>query len=198
MNSDLYLGSVRYSHLMELRPVDCDWVSVRSDPILGSRIAKAYERAQGLSQTTRFSYRVMRDEVWRQLDFLMGIVGIHVTVTPDDPYDHASQLHAELRQGRMRVWSTAAGDNPHPFFSNDDNDAFRAVHDAFGHGSIGLGFDPDGEEAAWLKHSQMFTPLARPAMTTETRGQTCAFVYGNGGKFFSEQKAVLLPAWCWT
>jgi hypothetical protein len=119
-------------------------------------------------------------------------------VTPDDPYQHASQLHAELRECHMRVWSTAAGDNPHPLFSNDDNDAFRAVHDAFGHGSIGLGFDPDGEEAAWLKHSQMYSPLARPAMTTETRGQTCAFVYGNGGKFFSEQKAVLLPAWCWT
>jgi hypothetical protein len=197
MNSSLYLGSIHYTRLMGLPPVDYTWAAVRSDPVLGLRIAKAYERAHSLTPAARFSYSVMREEIWRQLDYLLNIVGIDVTVTPDDPYQHGSQLHAELREGRMRVWSTSAGDNPHPLFSNDDNDAFRAVHDAFGHGAIRLGFDPDGEEAAWMKHSQMFSPEARPAMTTETRGQTCAFVYGNGGKFFSPQKAVLLPRWCW-
>jgi hypothetical protein len=136
----------------------------------------------------------VRGETLRQFDCLTDKIGIAVDATPDDPYTHASQLHAALREGRMRVWSTTAGDNPHPFFTDDDNDAFRAVHDCFGLGATGQGFDPDGEEAAWVKHSQMYSPLARQAMTTETRGQTCTFVYGNNGQFFSPQKAILLPA----
>jgi hypothetical protein len=54
----------------------------------------------------------------------------------------------------------------------------RAVHDALGYRSISLGSDRHGEEAAWVKHLQMYSALARPAMTTKTRGQTCAFFYG--------------------
>jgi hypothetical protein len=67
-------------------------------------------------------------------------------------------------------------------FSDDDNDAFRAVHDAFGHASTGRHFDRHGEEAAWRKHSQIYSPLARQAMTTETRGQSSTFIYAYGGK----------------
>jgi hypothetical protein len=74
----------------------------------------------------------------------------------------------------------------------------RAVHDALGRGSIGLGFDRHGEEAAWVKHSQMYSALARPALTTKTRGQTCAFFYGNYGKFFPPPRATLFPAKFWS
>jgi hypothetical protein len=74
----------------------------------------------------------------------------------------------------------------------------RAVHDALGDGSIGLGFDRHGEEAAWVKHSQMYSALAQPALTTETRGQTCAFFCGNYGKFFPPQRATLFPAKFWS
>jgi hypothetical protein len=197
MNDKLFTGSVRYSKLHSLEPINRNWAAIRSDQRIGERIAKAYVSAPAVDPAALQAYRTMREETWRQLDYLTGPLGIHVEVTPIDPYADARELHAELADGRMRVWSTAAGDNPHPFFTDDDNDAFRAVHDAFGHGSIGLGFDPHGEEAAWVKHSQMYSPLARQAMTTETRGQTCTFVYGNDGKFFSEQKAVLLPAEFW-
>ena len=37
----------------------------------------------------------------------------------------------------LRVWATSECGDPHPLLSNDDNDAFRAVHDAFGHGATG-------------------------------------------------------------
>jgi hypothetical protein len=190
-------GAERYSKLQGLFVASHDWTRIRSDARIGRSIAAAYLDAPTVDPEALPAYRAMRDETLRQLDYLTKIVGIDVEVTPDDPYADASQLHDELRQGRMRVWSTAAGDNSHPFFSDDDNDAFRAVHDCFGHGATGQGFDPHGEEAAWVKHSQMYSPLARRAMTTETRGQTCTFVYGNDGQFFSPQKAVLLPAKFW-
>jgi hypothetical protein len=168
---------------------------VRSDPATGKRIAAAYRAAPVISKGALPAYKAMRDETLRQLDHLMK--HIWVEVTPDDPYTSANQLHAELREGRIRVWSTAAGSNPHPYLSDDDNDAFRAVHDAFGHGATGRGFDRHGEEATWIKHAQMYSPLARQAMTTETGGQTCMLIYANEGQYFSVQKAALLPEDFW-
>lgn len=84
------------------------------------------------------------------------------------------------------------------------NDLFRAVHDFFGHAKEGVGFGPRGEENAWRQHSQMYSELARPAMTSETRGQNSWVNFGPFGEqnranpkntTFAEQKAVLAPDW---
>jgi hypothetical protein len=58
------------------------------------------------------------------------------------------------------------------------NDAFRFVHDFFGHSERGNGFGAVGEENAWDVHARMYTPLARRAMTTETRGQNSWVNFG--------------------
>jgi hypothetical protein len=70
------------------------------------------------------------------------------------------------------------GGEPHEFLGRVDestglssNDMFRAVHDYFGHAIKGNSFGPKGEEIAWASHAQMYSPLARIAMTSETRGQ---------------------------
>ncbi|MDY8134331.1 hypothetical protein [Aquimarina sp. 2201CG5-10] len=93
------------------------------------------------------------------------------------------------------------------------NDIFRIVHDVFGHASYGYSFGPIGEDLAWMTHSKMFSPLARAAITTETRGQNCWVNFGphlrnlNGKVYekneekwippsqrpFAEQKMILLP-----
>ena len=39
----------------------------------------------------------------------------------------------------------------------------------------------------------MYSPLARRAMTTETRGQNNAMIFYLGGQCFPVQKAALLP-----
>jgi hypothetical protein len=51
------------------------------------------------------------------------------------------------------------------------NDAFRAVHDALGHGPMGAGFRAGGEENAFRHHAALYSDLARPAVAAETRGQ---------------------------
>ncbi|MEM9461700.1 MAG: DUF3293 domain-containing protein [Myxococcota bacterium] len=58
------------------------------------------------------------------------------------------------------------------------NDQFRAIHDYFGHADNGNRFGPVGEERAWREHVTMFTLLARPALTTETRGQSSWVNFG--------------------
>ena len=70
------------------------------------------------------------------------------------------------------------GGDRHEFLNRVDpatglnsNEMFRAVHDYFGHAIKGNTFGPVGEEVAWASHAQMYSPLARIAMTAETRGQ---------------------------
>lgn len=85
------------------------------------------------------------------------------------------------------------------------NDIFRIVHDYFGHIKEGVGFRADGEENAWRSHSAMYSPEARRAMTTETRGQNSWLNHGPHGEknrtastadtVFADQKIGLLPDW---
>ena len=84
------------------------------------------------------------------------------------------------------------------------NDIFRIVHDYFGHAKEGFGFGPKGEENAWHHHMQMFSPEARKALTSETRGQNSWVNFGPKGDAnranpaattYAEQKAGILPAW---
>lgn len=85
------------------------------------------------------------------------------------------------------------------------NDIFRAIHDYYGHAKEGVGFRHDGEENAWRAHASMFSPLARLAMTTETRGQNSWLNFGPHGDknknartedtVFAPQKMGILPHW---
>jgi hypothetical protein len=165
----------------------------------GKRIGRAYLSAPRWEAAALPAYETFRGESLRQFDYLVrsphrGGVGLRVESWRHDPYLDLSSLIRDIREyDRLRVWATVECGNPHPFLSNTENDAFRAVHDAFGHAATGRGFDVDGEEAAWVKHSTMYSPFARRAMTTETRGQNCAQVYCYGNKRFPEQKLCLLP-----
>ena len=85
------------------------------------------------------------------------------------------------------------------------NDVFRIVHDYFGHAKSGTTFRATGEENAWQNHASMYTPLARRAMTTETRGQNSWVNFGEfgdtnktalvGDTVFALQKTGLMPIW---
>ena len=62
-----------------------------------------------------------------------------------------------------------------------------------------------GEENAWRQHAAMYSPLARRAMTTETRGQNSFVNYGPHGEhnkkanasdtIYAPQKVGLMPKW---
>jgi len=85
------------------------------------------------------------------------------------------------------------------------NDVFRIVHDQFGHFKEGNGFRADGEENAWRSHVAMYSPLARGAMTSETRGQNSWVNFGPYGAankhasaadtHYADQKVGLMPEW---
>lgn len=167
-----------------------------------AQIAGAHDRMPEFSRAALPAYHQMREETMRQFDHMTrptskGGMGLNVEVTPHDPYGSrgVDSVVGEFRDdvvnnNRVKVMSTATTGG-HPVFSNDENDAFRAVHDVFGHLGSGRGIDFDGEEGAFQKHSRMYSPFARQAMATETRGQNSALrAHGS----FQDQKVGILPA----
>lgn len=190
-------GASAYTH-GAYNPAGID--NAMAKPIRGYRVAQAYKQAGGGSEHSgiRRSYAAMRGDVNRQHEFMtrskeQGGMGLTHEVVDHDPYTNASQMAEDVRGGRIRTMATAATGS-HAFFSDNDNDKFRAVHDVFGHASTGRGFDRNGEEAAFLSHRQMFGKRAIPALASETRGQNSLLNYG-GGRFPDQsQKLIGLPA----
>lgn len=144
------------------------------------------------------SYETLGREVGEQYNYLTGPrehggLGVNVEVTDEDPYDSPDAMRADFEQNRrLKVMSTATTGG-HSFFTNAKNDQFRAVHDAFGHLAIGRNFSRDGEEGAYRSHAQMFSPQARPALASETRGQNSYLNWGGGN--FPDNRPVDLPSW---
>lgn len=180
------------------------------------------------------SYRQFIQEVAEQYEFAVAWLGLRVEPWPHaaEPYRDSREMIEDVRHRRhLYFLATHArwGEEDihhadHPMLTPSGivvdgvellaNDLFRVVHDVFAHAKEGHQFGPSGEEKAWLEHYGMFSPLARPALTTETRGQTCWMYFGPHlrdstgalvGKGepgwvpvprrpFPEQKAGLLPA----
>lgn len=181
---------------------DRDYSQVVAHPSVTQRVGQAYGRMASFNAAALPAYHAMREETLRQYDHLTrprsrGGLGMDIEVTPDDPYGSGglNTIYNEFKNDvvhndRMKVYSTASSGG-HPVFDNDTNDAFRAVHDIYGHLGSGRGIDRHGEEAAFQKHSRMFSTLARQAMASETRGQNSAYMVEGG---FPEQKVNVLPA----
>jgi hypothetical protein len=92
------------------------------------------------------------------------------------PYDTADELITSIRRDRAVEITTAAAelDRLHPLMGCDVGgayDRFRAVHDVLGHGGLNVGFDRDGEYAAWRDQERHHSPLARRALATELHAE---------------------------
>lgn len=198
---EVVAGAKRYAQNAGLHLPDTDYSRTYTTARAVNAVGHAYDAMPDFDKSAMPAYRQLREETMRQFDHMTGPksrggMGIDVEVTRHDPYGEngvhniVRDFRGDVQQGRMKVLSTASTGG-HPVFSNDDNDAFRAVHDVFGHLGSGRGIDMHGEEAAYQKHSRMFSPLARQALATETRGQNAALhLHGD----FQEQKVGILPA----
>lgn len=207
----------------------------RQDPERARLIGSAYDlmASDPSNPAVRRAYDAMIQETLDQYNKLKD-TGIEFKFLRDgmqDPYARSPAMGYKdlVENGRLWVFPTdygfgdqagAAGFDPavNPLLrgvgrigdKNDAvaNDAFRAVHDAFGHfGSGNPFFRSQGEERAWLEHSRMYSPEARGAMTSETRGQNSWLNFGPYAEHnktalgadtkFADQKVGLLDPWAW-
>ena len=128
------------------------------------------------------AYRALSRVIQRQYwEIRQSFIVEHVA---DDPYRTSRELFADLDRGRLRVLLTDTDEMPsdHPMLATFKvgtfnakpvllNDAFRAVHDVYGHYRTGQGFGPSGELAPWQAHRDTMPSAAWPALWCETRGQ---------------------------
>jgi len=200
------------------------------DPARAKRIADAYEAMphEPNHPLVKASYEALLNETKGQYE-AMKRAGVNLEFYPDpndDPYKSNPRLAVEdvKHNNHMYIYPTDAGYGSGDALSGADenpllrdsgerwhgkpvlfNDLFRAVHDYFGHAKEGVGFRADGEENAWRQHAAMFSPLARIALGSETRGQNSWLNYGPHGDknrtaatedtVFADQKLGILPHW---
>lgn len=195
--------------LGEYTPVPADR---QDNPRRSLATAKAYQEAQDApeSPTIRKSYEAMRQAVNDQYEFMtkpedQGGMGISVSVHDKDPYDFGwsggddkssrKALEEDVQKNKhLKILGTKATGG-HAYFSDEENDRFRAVHDVFGHTAVGGSFSRHGEEGAYESHKQMFPPEAHEALTSETRGQNTYLNYGPGTFPDQSKKLIGLPKW---
>ena len=199
------------------------------DEEFARRIADAYgaaEHAPG-DPSVRRAYEALIDETMAQYRALedTGLDVRFLREGMDDPYAASPSMgYADMvDNGKLWVFPTDFGFGSSAFDAasnpllkkvgrvgdKDDavaNDAFRVVHDAYGHFGPGNPFfRHQGEDRAWQHHGRMFTDDALPAMTAETRGQNSWLNFGPYGEqnrkalgadtIFADQKATVMPSW---
>lgn len=191
------------------------------------QIAKAYDemKHEPNNPQVQASYKALAEETLAQWQAIKdtGLQVEFISEDMEDPYKLSPRLAIIDANQNNHLWvfptdfgygDTGALDDPtNPMLDYTDeiisgkkarvNDIFRIVHDYFGHIKDGMGFRAGGEENAWRSHVEMYSPLARPAMTVETRGQNSWVNFGPYAEFnktangfdtkYAPQKLGLLP-----
>lgn len=234
-DAELRLCAARYRAYAQLPDGDSPPFVPLTDE-LGMLVADLFAAAPHDSGNplVRASYQQYIREVTEQYEFAVAWLGLRIEPWPHagEPYRDSRQMIEDVRLRRHLYflatharWGEADTHHAdHPMLTPSGivvdgvellaNDLFRVVHDVFAHAKEGHQFGPAGEEKAWLEHYGMFSPLARPALAAETRGQTCWMYFGphlrdtTGALIgadepgwvpvrrrpYPEQKAALLPA----
>ena len=203
----------------------------RFDEDRARKIAQAYEdmRHDPNSPEVKRSYQALIDETMDQYNALkpLGLNFEFLKPGEGNPYKTSPSLVYKdlLENNRMKVFPTEGGFGTLNQISTNPlettrvgqigdlpnataNDAFRVVHDIYGH--VGPGnpyFRAAGEDRAWRAHGRAYSPDALPAATSELRGQNSWVNYGPNAKanrgasqddtIYADQKVNLLPPWVW-
>lgn len=204
-------------------------VYVKVDPERAARIAAAFDAMPHDPQNpdVKAAYDAMIRETLAQWEAIKETGLVVEFITGADPYGNPRNAILDVVQNNhLWVFPTDAGfggsESANVDISGNPllqvvegetisgrpvraNDIFRVVHDYFGHVMEGVGFRAEGEENAWQQHMAMFSPLARKALTTETRGQNSWVNFGpfakanrtaNGADTqYAPQKIGVLPDW---
>lgn len=168
-----------------------DYHSANRTPDSVAAVAKAYDGLPNVDPSALKHFRAMGDEVAKQHDFMTNRLGIKTLSVDHDPYSDVHEMLHDINNNKtLKVMGTHVTGG-HPFFTDDENDKFRAVHDFFGHAATGRSFDRHGEQAAYLAHAQMFSPHAVPALASETKGQNSSLIYN--GQFGPQKIGIMSP-----
>lgn len=176
------------------------------DRALATKIAEVYDKTPDMAHVpeVQSAYAAFNAETAMQAESLKAAGYVAEPWTkPGQPYANSAEMRADVQNNKhIYYFTTQEGSPIHALMTPEQNDTFRWVHDVFGHALNGNEFGAMGEENAWLAHSQMYTPEAQAAMSTETRAQNSWVNFGPNGEsnranpgktVYPPQKALVLP-----
>ena len=156
-------------------------MTARVDPVVAREVATAYldadDRPDPITRAAFARLAAETDVLFARITSPARRGPVRVAFTSClEPYLGAAEMIASVEQERTLEVTTVAVDRDrrHPLLDNERGAAYdrlRAVHDVLGHARPGVGFDRDGEYAAWLVQERFHSPLARRALATELHGQ---------------------------
>ncbi len=176
-----------------------------------TKVANAYEAmpVEPTPEAAR-SYDVLAHENQQIFDRMtrpvdQGGEGLTVEFGPasENPYYKATgetgftpavgeAVTADMRDNHhLWVDQTGSFGESHPYWTPEQNNIFRAVHDFVGHNLGDAKFGSAGEDLTARYQSQLHSEEAQPALMSELRGQDKALRETGA---FPEQKANLLPS----
>lgn len=193
-------GAQRFNEEHGLPPIPDGIIDMKVDLAEAEEVATYFENApdQSGDPVVAAAYEDFKAQSDVMFDYVTkpeseGGLGITVDfVNKTDPYNSAEEQAADVRDNHHIAIESGLGGSHGATMTTEEYDRFRAVHDIFGHVSIGGGFDRHGEYEAWLVHASMYTGPARQAMSTEYHGVNSALWAGAPGSP-GTGKSVLLP-----
>ena len=169
---------------------------IKINPDKSFKVGMEYDRMKHdpFNPLVRKAYEAFANETLQQMQLIIDHgYAPEMHYAENEPYAGSREAISDIRsRKRLKVLATdlnfgdrkvtQADINENPLLKMSQykdangvpmriNDVFRFVHDFFGHSERGNGFGPLGEENAWDVHARMYSPLARRAMTSGTRGQ---------------------------
>jgi hypothetical protein len=164
------------------------------------KVADWYDNAESNpnDKEVQTAYRAFAEETAKQYEYLTNKGMTFEFVDNPSSYQNSGEMMKDIAENKHLFVFKTGDDFDHPLLSAEENDQFRAVHDYFGHAAYGHQFGELGEENAFRVHAATFSPEARRAMATETRGQnswvnTRPENAAAPGTVYADQKVVLLP-----
>lgn len=175
----------------------------------GPRIARDYASLPHtpMAPDVQRAYDVFVTELKAQWDTLQGLTTLEPT-TNGHIYSTSKALFTDIASGHLFYFIGGSLPQGHALRGPAGhgatlNEAFRAVHDFYGHYPGRDSFSALGEEMAFRRHARMFSYEAIKALATETRGQNSWFNFGphahepRARRPFADQKSGLLPCYAW-
>ena len=156
-------------------------------------IGNEYVNADRLPYEDSHKARILYGNIGAICRMLESKIPVPVEYQSNDPYsDYEDMAKTVAKEQKLRIYNQHTD---HPFFTHEQQLAFRAVHDWYGHLSADVDFSPEGEYRKYLHMRKHFRPEENRVMFAEVVGQVGAVHYLDDG-FESdryEQRAFVAP-----
>lgn len=151
-----------------------------NDPVaVAKRIGREYVESDRLPYENGRDTEILYGDIGSLCRQLADRIPVTVVYQSEDPYDDYQDMAETVGSEQMlRVYDQHTD---HPFLSEKEQLAFRAVHDWYGHLEADVDFSPAGEFKKWKHMNKYFRGAEKRVMLAEVVGQVGAVHYLKDG-----------------